>query len=161
MFRSAFPLVVLLLAVCPSIAQQRAFTFQEYRVLNEGTSLDSLYRSAMHVDSTKAVFRGRTQEFWDAWQAFLRELGDHLKTSGFRWTSDTRLSTRIYFNADGSVNRFLYSFPRDHTDADTQKRFAELLDAFLAEHAIAVQAAEGFAQCGPVLFKATTAAMAE
>ena len=130
-------------------------TIKEYRATHSGTSLDSSYRSALHVDSTKAVFGDRKQEFWDAWQDFLGRLGAHLKSNGFRWAQDTQLTTRIYFNPDGTVNTFLYSFPRDHTDLEQQKRFGELLNTFVGGNGIQVVATEGFAQCGPVKFKAS------
>jgi hypothetical protein len=143
--------LVLFAGLCS--AQHGAMTIKDYRATHSGTSLDSSYRSALHVDSTKAVFGDRKQEFWDAWQDFLGRLGAHLKSNGLRWAQDTQLTTRIYFNADGTVNTFLYSFPRGHTDLEQQKRFGELLNAFLRENRIGATATEGFAQCGPVMFK--------
>ncbi len=135
-------------------AQRKAMTIQEYRALH-GTSIDSTYRSAIDADSTKAVFGSRTDEVIAAWQVYWNELGGFLRDSGFVWELDTRCLARVYFNAEGGVDHFLYSFRAGTLDEVRQQEFDRLLNEFVAGHSIALKAAEPFSQCGPAVFSAS------
>jgi hypothetical protein len=122
----------------------------------EGVSighLDSLYVSAVHADSCKAVFKpGKEQDdFIEAYTNFLQDLGNYLKKNNFMWGQPTRGWNRIYFRSDGAVDYYLFSFK---TDIDNEKmvKFKELLRAYVAHKKINVSAPTRFAQCSPVVY---------
>jgi hypothetical protein len=136
------------------MAQRRAMTIAEYRDGDGSTSLDSTYRSAVHADATKAVFSGRTQAFAGAWRDYLRELTVYLEKNGFTWEQHLHCTTRVYFNKNGGVDHFLYSFGHGVLTEEQLQRFDDLLNAFVVIHSFPLKAGEPFAQCGPVVFKA-------
>jgi hypothetical protein len=131
-------------------------TFQEYT--NSGQSielLDSLYPPAMHVESEKAVFSGREQEFYQAWSGLLQDLANHLKQNGFEWESPTRCFNRIYFSADGRIDTYLYNFKPGTLSEEEEERFGNLLQAFAKDYQLELAdwAESQFAQCGPVVYQ--------
>ena len=135
-------------------AQKRAMTFAEFRNLHGGTSLDSSYRTALNVDSTKAVFSGRKEELHDAWQGFLEGLGEYLKENDFKWEQDARCTVKVYFNMEGGVDHFLYSFREGGADEGQLAMFDRLLNRFVETLEFPLKANEGFSQCGSILFRA-------
>lgn len=115
--------------------------------------LDSLYRSAVHVDSTKAAFN--TNEMADslvrAYTNFLQGLGVYLKEHDFKWEQPTRCWNRIYFNRGGSVDYYLFDFKTAVSDEKIQ-RYKELFRQYVATHKIGITATVDFAQCSPVTY---------
>lgn len=115
--------------------------------------LDSTYKSALHADSSKAVFKpGKEQDdFIEAYTNFLQDLGNYLKKNNFMWGQPTRCWNRIYFRSDGAVDYYLFSFK---TEISSEKllKFKELLRAYLTGHKINATASTGFAQCSPVVY---------
>lgn len=130
-------------------AQPRAWSFEDYgpgRI-----QLDGLYAPAIGADS--AVFADREEAFVAAWQGFVQAIGQHLRDGGFVWGRPTRCFLRVYFDACGMVDRFLYSFPEDAITKEQATRFHALLNGFLAENAFPLSDLEPFSQCGPVVFR--------
>jgi len=115
--------------------------------------LDSVYESAVHVDNTKAVFKTEKEQdsLIKEYTVFLRGFGEFLDKHEFKWGQPTKLWNRIYFNADGTVEYYLYSF---HTaiSVEREKQFQELLRTYLASHKIGITGPRSFAQCSPVMY---------
>lgn len=139
-----------LVLAAPATAQNRLATplDQTDATLRQVAELDSLYRSAVHADPSRAVFAGREGKVRAAWVGFLQALGSFLRAEGMEWEEPIRGYHRFYFAPDGSVDRVLYAL-RDEASPEAA-RYGELLDAFVRTHRIELTAAEPFAQCSPV-----------
>ncbi|MBL7964210.1 MAG: hypothetical protein JNM31_10260 [Flavobacteriales bacterium] len=146
--RSTILLLVGVLTSGEALAQPRAWTFNAYGPSR--VQLAGLYRPALGGDS--AVFAERDEEFIAAWQQFMTMLGTSLKENGFTWGAPTRCMALVYFDACGSVDRFLYSFREGTLDPAKAERFGILLNAFLEQHVFPLKAMEPFSQCGPLVF---------
>jgi hypothetical protein len=134
---------------------QKVMTFQEAEKQGKPYQyLDSLYKSAVHSDSTLAVFKtpAEQQVLQKAYVDFLRQLGDFLKANNFKWEKLTRCFNRIYINSDGTVDYFLYKFSKDQITEEKEKEFERLLTIFLKDHKFSASAKEKFAQCSPVKY---------
>lgn len=122
--------------------------------------LDSIYLSAVHSDTTKAVFRSETEQenLLKAYTQMLNDLGNFLKENDFSWDRPTRCWNRIYFDSTGSVDYFLYSFmtrnvkPEEQISAEKQSEFNRLLNLFIKDYTFPLQARTKFAQCSPVTY---------
>lgn len=116
--------------------------------------LDSIYESAIHIETAKAVFKTKKEQdsLVKSYTDFLQQLGKYLKDNNFKWGKPTRCWNRIYFRADGKVDYYLFDFK---TDISPEKvaRYKELFRAFAATHRIKISARVKFAQCSPVTFK--------
>jgi hypothetical protein len=146
------PMVVLSFAQT-LFAQKMAIQFQEAE--KQGISikeLDTLYPSALHSDSTKAVFRGREKEFYGSYVSLLKELGSYLKKHGYTWGKTTRCFNRIYVNKDGSVGYFLFNFKEGVIEATKEKEFKRLLGDFIKTYQFPLESKSNFAQCSPVVY---------
>jgi hypothetical protein len=117
------------------------------------TGLDGRYKSAVHIDSTKAVFKTekRRDSLVNAYTDFLQQLGDYLKANGYKWEKETKCWNRIYFRPDGTVDYYLFRFRTEISD-EKVKRYKDLFRSFAATHKIGIHANENFAQCSPVVF---------
>ena len=116
-----------------SSAQKIATTFQN-ATKNEGIrieQLDSTYQSALHADSTKAVFTSQETEFYDGYVSLLQDLGKHLSANNFKWDKTTRCFNRIYFNKDGEINYFLFNFYPGQIEPEKEKEFEKHLSTFV------------------------------
>lgn len=148
-------ITTLILGLSLTSFAQQCTTFNSYEAQGGSVELlDSLYPSAMHIDSTIAVFHGREREFQIAWITLLQEFGTHLKQNGFVWGEPTRCFNRVYFNKDGGVDTFLFNFLTDEFDPDKEKRFEELLNEYIKGYKLKLDgpATSQFAQCGPATF---------
>lgn len=117
--------------------------------------LDSMYRSAVNVaDSSLAVFKTRemSDSLIGSYQKFLKGLGKYLRENHFEWGKETKCWNRIYFNADGRVDYYLFDFKTDVADEKTE-RFKKLFKSYASTHKINISAAVNFAQCGHVTFR--------
>ncbi|HMC97007.1 MAG TPA: hypothetical protein VKG92_05105 [Flavobacteriales bacterium] len=114
--------------------------------------LDSIYRSGAHVDSTKAVFGTEQEEFFDAYQGMLQDLGKYLKAHDFIWEQPVKGFNRIYFSKEGKIDYFLYSIRPGQLTVEQEKRFDELLKGFVADYRFPMTAEVGFAQCSGVTY---------
>jgi Predicted Zn-dependent protease (DUF2268) len=134
---------------------QKAMTFQEAE--KQGKSypyLDSLYKSAVHSDTSQAVFKTPEEQqiLQKAYGDFLKALGTFLKTNNFKWEKLTKCFNRIYINSDGTVDYFLYKFSKDQITEEKEHEFERLLNIFLKDHKFPASAKEKFAQCSPVKY---------
>ncbi|MBA9078838.1 MULTISPECIES: hypothetical protein [Rufibacter] len=136
-------------------AQKVVSSFQQA----EGTAhsmqkLDARYKSAVHADSSLAVFRGNDQaRLVQAYQQLLQELGRHLAQNNFTWGKPTRCFNRFYFSPDGSVDYYLFHLNPQEVDAQKQAEFQRLMHQFIQTHRLSVQAPVRFSQCSPVVYQ--------
>lgn len=149
------PYFVIFLVFAPflAFAQPKAATFQQ--AVAQGISiekLDSMYLSAIHSDSTKAVFRSNEGEFIDSYRTLLRDLGAYLKKNDFKWAARTKCFNRIYFKADGTIDYFLFNFYPNQIDREKEAQFARLLSEFIQHYQFPLKAKVNFAQCSPVTY---------
>lgn len=158
MTKKTFILTVLLIASFQSIGQHLAITFQEAQ--KQGViikQLDSIYQSALDIDTTKAVFK--TELMQDSMQneyiKLLQNFGNHLSKNNFIWTKPTRCFNRIYFNTDGTIDYFLFNFlgnSEDKPSKEKQEKFQKLLNIFITDYKIGITAPRKFAQCSPTTY---------
>ena len=118
--------------------QQRGMTFQEAENVGIRISfLDSTFKSAVHVDTTKAVFKTeKEQELMSkTYLKLLQDFGKHLNDNNFGWDKPTRCFNRIYFNSDGTIAYFLFNFlgksPDERPSNEQQEAFIKLLNEFI------------------------------
>jgi hypothetical protein len=118
-------------------------------------ALDSLFPSAVNIDSAISVFAGREAEFFNSWKFFLTDFGKHLDAHGFKWEKPTRCFNRVYFNKDGTINTFLYSFKGDDLTAEQKETFSSLLNEFAKGYKLKLErnAKSNFSQCGPAMYR--------
>jgi hypothetical protein len=115
--------------------------------------LDSVYRSAVHADTAKAVFAGREDEVAQAYVQLLQSLGAYLKANQFTWGKPTKSFNRIYFRADGTIDYYLYKFRAGEIEAVHEAEFQRLLAEFVKTHKIELHGRLPFAQCSPVTYQ--------
>lgn len=116
--------------------------------------IDGAFRSAIHVDSSQAVFHD--QQAWIAeYKKMYSALSKHLKEGGLQLSKPLYLNVRCYFRPDGSIGHIAYKYyaPTD-LDAMQAKLFNQLLEAFARAYKVSFSANEPFKQCGPVLLQA-------
>lgn len=119
-----------------------------------GELLEGTHRSAVHVDSTQAVFH--QQEAWvKEYKKMYGAFSKHLKAGGLELSKPLHLNVRCYFRPDGSIGHIAYKYyaPND-LDAMQAKLFNQLLEAFARDYKVSFSAKEPFKQCGPVLLQA-------
>ncbi|MCU0435479.1 MAG: hypothetical protein MUC87_18620 [Bacteroidia bacterium] len=150
----------LLLSLC-ALAQGKVMRFNQ--LAEKGVSiahLDSTYKSAVHSDTSLAVFKSEaeTAAFIDAYIKFIRDFGAFLKENGFGFGQAQSAFNRVYFASDGSVDYFVYSFSNSKLAKEDQltetqiAEFERLLGLFIASHKLTVTADVSFSQCSPVVY---------
>ena len=99
---------------------------------------------------------------YQAYLKLLQDFGKFLALNQFKWPGAVKCFNRIYFNANGSIDYFLYDFttknvePKDRLFPEKQAEFNRLLNLFIRDYKIALTAKTGFAQCSPVTYKPQT-----
>lgn len=146
---------LLITAAFHSFGQSKAMAFQDAE--KQGIllkNLDSLYKSALHSDVKLAVFKTVEDQanLRKAYVDLLQNLASFLKTHHFKWLKQTRCYNRIYFNANGTVDYFLYNFSREQISAEKELEFGRLLNLFVKDYRFPLTANESFAQCSPVKY---------
>ncbi len=142
----------------PSFAQQLGLTFDEAEKQGIRISyLDSIYPSAVHNDTSLAVFKTESeqQKMYEAYVKLLQDFGNFLSENNFKWEKPTRCFNRIYFNNNGSINYFLFNFLGKEDvqpTPDKQKEFKRLLNLFIKDYSIQITATTKFAQCSPTTY---------
>ena len=142
-------------------AQHLGLTFQEAE--NQGiriTHLDSIYKSAVHADTSLAVFKAdaEQQAMSEAYIKLLQDLGKFLTENNFKWENPVSCFNRIYFSPDGSIDYFLYNFLNKNVKTgealsqEKQIAFNHLLNLFIKDYKISLTAKERFAQCSPTRY---------
>ncbi len=157
--KTKYKLIIILPLMFLSLAdlygQHKALTFQKAE--EQGISykhLDSLYKSAVHSDTTLAVFQTSEEQehLQKAYNDFILQLATFLNKNNFKWGNQTRCFNRIYFNSDGTVDYFLYNFQKDAITMQKEKEFDLLLNIFIRDHKFPLTANEKFAQCSPIKY---------
>ena len=123
--------------------------------------LDSEYKSAVHVDSTKAVFKTEAQQLklQESYTKLLQDFGSFLIKNNFKWETKTKCFQRIYFAPNGKIDYFIYNFklknvlPENLISEEKQKEFQRLLELFVKEYTFSSTATEKFAQCSPTSYQ--------
>jgi hypothetical protein len=132
---------------------QKAMHFNVAKNTGIHTSqLDSIYLRGIHADTSLAVFKTNAEEYIAAYQKLLQDFGKHLKANNFIWEKATKGFNRIYFNKEGKIDYFLYSFRPDQLTTEQEKRFDDLLNKFVAVYQFPLKAKSNFAQCSPVTY---------
>ena len=145
---------VLVVAAEYCLISQPAYTFIAYQQTGKTIAeLDSLYPPALATDS-HYVFRGREEEFGNAWRSMLQDFGTYLKRSGFAWSEPLWCFQRVYFDRNGRVEVFLYNFKEGALSKKQATRFHKLVNAFLRDYKLVIlqPASSAFSQCGPVTY---------
>jgi len=146
--------IILCVLVQIAFSQSIATTFEKAEKQGISISeLDSKYQSALHDDSTKAVFNDRKDEFYKAYVALLKDLNTHLTKNGYVWNQPVRCFNRIYLSAEGRIEYFLYNFPKGSLEGQKEAEFNRLLKSFIKDYQFPMTAKTKFAQCSPVTYK--------
>lgn len=153
--KKIFPAIILLILCLPTFSQHRAITIQDAEKQGISIShLDSIYKSAVHVDTLQSVFKTDTEQqaMYEAYVKLLQDFGKFLTTNNFKWEKPTKGFNRIYFNSDGTIDYFIYNFStsEDQFSQQKQNEFNRLLNLFIKDYKISVTATTKFAQCSPV-----------
>lgn len=115
--------------------------------------IDGAFRSAIHVDSSQAVFHD--QQAWvTEYKKMYGALSKHLKAGGLELSKPLRLNVRAYFRPDGSIGHIAFNHAPTDLDEQQAKLFKQLLEAFARDYKLSFSANEPFKQCGPVLLQA-------
>ena len=114
--------------------------------------LDSVYLSAVDVDTARAVRAVRVQEISTAYVQLLQGLGNFLKAHQFVWGKPKRGFNRIYFGANGTVDYYLYKFKPGEIDPAREAEFRRLLGEFILTNKLDLRLSRPFAQCSPVTY---------
>ena len=143
-------------------SQTKVFSVEEAQKI--GISIEKLdleYKSAVHVDSTKAVFKTETrqQKLQESYTKLLQDFGSFLNKNNFKWETKTKCFQRIYFAPNGKIDYFIYNFklknvlPENLISQEKQKEFEHLLDVFIKDYTFSSTAKEKFAQCSPTSYQ--------
>ncbi len=147
-------ILLLIIALHFSTYGQKVLSFSEAKDANINVEhLDSIYMSAIHVDTAQSVFKNRENEVGESYFELLQKLGKFLKSHNFKWEKPTKGFNRIYFNKDGGIDFFVYSFRPDQLTTEQEKKFEQLLNEFIKDYHFPLTAEVGFAQCSPVTYR--------
>ena len=158
MIKANFIITVLLIVSFQSFGQHLGLTFQNAE--KQGISikhLDSIYISAVHTDTSLAVFKTEIEQeaMQQAYIKLLQDFGKFLSENNFKWEKPTRCFNRIYFSADGTIDYFLFNFlgkPEDKPAENIEKEFQKLLNVFILDYKFSLTAKTKFAQCSPTTY---------
>jgi hypothetical protein len=115
------------------------------------SDLDSSYKSALHRDSSQAVFYKDQESFIKQYQQLVQELGKHLKQSGVELPTDTKFFHRLYFNASGKLEYYLFKFKDQGVSTEQQVKFEKAVNTFFNSYTFPLK--KKFAQCCSVRFE--------
>lgn len=149
--KSVACLLLCLFVLLPARAQDRlALPFEQVDSLYL-VALEEAHASALHSDTSLAVFPDRPDEVVAAWGGLLQAFSAHLQANGFAWTEPIRGYYRFYFHPDGRIHRVVYN--QRGMDAARATRYNELLDRFSRTYQFPLTADRPFAQCSPATFQ--------
>ena len=143
-------------------SQTKVFTIEEAQ--KNGFSIEKLdleYKSAVHSDSTKAVFKTveEQQKLQESYTKLLQDFGSFLNKNNFKWETKTKCFQRIYFDQNGKIDYFIYNFklksvpPENLISEEKQKEFQRLLELFVKDYSFSSTSKEKFAQCSPTSYQ--------
>lgn len=160
--KSALNIFLIILLSHKLYSQAKVFSIEEAQKI--GISIEKLdlqYKSAIHTDSTKAVFKSEKeqQQLQESYIKLLQDLGSFLNKNNFKWGVKTKCFQRIYFSPNGKIDYFIYNFklknilPENMISEEKQKEFQRLLELFTKEYTFSSTAKEKFAQCSPTSYQ--------
>ena len=155
-------LICLVFNVCsqtkPSeLSQHFCYSFDEAKI--KGISikeLDSIYQSAFNAaDTSRSVFKEEEvlNKFQEEYVKMLRSFGTFLSENDFKWETSTKGFNRIYFNADGSIDYFLFRINEENFPEERLNEFQRILNLFIQEYKLDITAPKKFVQCGGINYK--------
>jgi len=114
--------------------------------------LDSVYKSAIHAEADKAVFKTdkEREKLALAYRSFLIDFGSFLSKNSFKWDETTRGWNRIYMQPDGTIDYFLYSVK--NLIPAKEAEFERLLNLYIKDNKFGLTAPVKFAQCSSVTY---------
>lgn len=131
---------------------QLAMSFEEAKMKGlDFQKLDSIYRPGVDDDSI-AVFKDKEEAYIKAYYGMLRDLSTFLNENDYHWGDQVKCFNRIYFDANGTVDYYLYDFETD-LSPDKQDKFKELLNQFIINYKFSLSGEKQFAQCSPVNYR--------
>lgn len=118
--------------------------------------LDSLYRNAVNVDTTKVVFKSKVNEDdnYQAWIKLIQSFSTYLYNNGWKTDKDIRGFIKVYFAPSGKVEMFFYNMKDPAVTEAHHQLFKKLMTEMLTDYNYGLQAEEQFSQCGQILLKA-------
>lgn len=160
--KSVFKIFLIVLLSNNLYSQSKVFSIEEAQKI--GISIEKLdveYRSAVHTDSSKAVFKSEVeqQKLQESYIKLLQDFGSFLNKNNFKWESKTKCFQRIYFAPNGKIDYFIYNFklknilPENLISEEKQKEFQRLLELFVKDYTFSSTASEQFAQCSPTSYQ--------
>lgn len=118
--------------------------------------LDSIYMSAIHSDTTKAVFKTERERenLIASYHQMLKDFGKFLSENNFEWKNKTLGFNRVYFNENGKIDYFLFSFRKSEHELTEHEHneFQRLLNLFVKDYQFPLTADTKFVQCSPVTY---------
>lgn len=151
--KPAYLLLVLICFSTFSFYAQEVMSFEEAKNESVYPAVEEEYKSAVHADSTKAVFvaDADVSRHIQAYQQFIEKLGAFLKEKGFTWDENVRCFNRIYINANGTIDYFLYHF-KTKISLEKEEKFKALVKEYIKVNKFGITARENFSQCSPVVY---------
>ena len=135
---------------------QKAMTVKEAREKGYSVSaLDKKYEDALNSGSDTALFNDESKKFMKSWQGMLQDLGSYLQDHDFVWQKQSRCFNKVYFDKDGKIDYYLYNFTPKLGEKQA-KKFRKLLEGFIKDYQLSVQADKKFTQCGSSRYMAET-----
>jgi hypothetical protein len=140
------------------LGQTIGLSFQEAAKKGITTKhLDSIYPSALHNDTTKAIFKtvAEQQLMEDATEKMVKDFTAFLKENNFNWSQRTKVFTKVYFNAKGTIDYFLYSFlgkDEEKPSIEVQRTFDSLLNVFIKKYKWSISSKSNYSQSIPTTF---------
>lgn len=158
MTKTKFIILFLLTTCLQTFGQHLGLTFQSAE--KQGISikhLDSLYTSAVHTDTSLAVFKTEKEQdaLQQAYIKLLQDFGKFLYENNFEWEKPTRCFNRIYINSDGTIDYFLFNFlgkTEDKPSKNIEMEFQRLLNVFISDYKFSLTAKTKFAQCSSTTY---------
>lgn len=149
---------VLIIASFSCNENQKGLTIQEAE--RNGILFDSLniiYKSAVSVDTSRAVFKvdADIEKAHIAYQNLLNDFGKFLTKNNFKWPFSTTCFQKVYFSKDGTIDYFLFNFlgePPYEVTVDQELKFKNLLNEFIKGYSYPVTANMKYSQCGTVVY---------
>lgn len=96
---------------------------------------------------------GRQEE--EMFVALRYQLADSLKAWGFKWERTTSVKNRIFLNAEGRLDYFIYSTVPHFTSPMDFTRFEDLLVRFFSTYQLPQSPSTRIVRCAPITFLAS------
>ncbi|MBK1440521.1 hypothetical protein JHJ32_11030 [Parapedobacter sp. ISTM3] len=153
--------IILLIFLCltsfsPVQGQTKILSFSASKANGSSWSdLDKRYKNALDADSALAVFKTAEEQanLIEAYQGFLVAISNHLSEQGVKWKGTTRIFNRFYFDRNGNVEYYSYTFLSNPPNEADERQFVDAMSSFFKAHRFGVTADVPFAQCSPVTFQ--------